>query len=393
MMAAPIDGRVAAGFEPVADAFAQNFAERAELGAAFAATLDGRPVVDLWGGVADADSGRRWREDTLQLIFSGTKGLTALCVAILVDRGRLDYGDPVARWWPEFAAAGKAQITVAEVLSHRARLPGVRAPATDADLLDPQRMAALLAAQAPETDPRARFIYHPLTYGWLCAELIRRVDGRSVGRFFAEEVAGPLELELWIGLPEPLEPRVAVLRHGARWGRSVESRTDAFPGDALWASIHFNPPHLAGDDLPWNLPAWHQAEIPAANAIGTARSIARFYGALARGGELNGVRLLSSETLARACAKLAAGTHAYTGERLAFAAGFELQAADALLGPPPEAFGHGGAGGSMHGAWPQERVGFSYAMNEMRDDVVDERARALLDALHACVRRERATHP
>lgn len=386
MTAAAIGGSVAPGFEPVAEEFARGFAERGEAGAAFAATCDGRAVVDLWGGVADAGDGRPWREDTVQPIFSGTKGLVALCVAMLLDRGQLGLDDPVSRWWPEFAAEGKDAITVAEALSHRARLPGVRVPLSDADVLDPQRMAALLAVQAPETDPRAALIYHPLTYGWLGGELIRRVDGRSAGRFLAEEVAGPLGLDLWIGLPPELEPRVATLHHGPEWGTSMETRADAFPGDALWASIWLNPPFLRSEGrLPWNEAAWHAAEIPGAGGIGTARSIARLYGALARGGELDGVRLLSPATLARVRMPLSAGPQAYTGERLAFGAGFQLQSADALLGPVPAAFGHGGAGGSMHGAWPEQRVGFSYAMNEMRDDLVDERASALLEVLHACV--------
>ncbi|HEV7941444.1 MAG TPA: serine hydrolase domain-containing protein [Solirubrobacteraceae bacterium] len=379
-------GWVAPGFERVAEAFEQNFTTREEVGAAFAATLDGRPVVDLWGGVADSSTGRPWRMDTVQLIFSGTKGLTALCIAILLDRGRLALEQPVSAYWPEFAAEGKEAITVSEIVSHRGRLPGMRTPLSEDDLLDPPRMAALLAAQAPETDPRAAFLYHSLTYGWLCDQLIRRVDGRSVGRFLAEEVVEPLGLELWIGLPEGLEQRVAVLQYAHDWGQTAWFQADPFPGDDLWASILLNPPFMLKEPMLWNLPAWHAAEIAAGNAIGTARSIARLYGALACGGAIDGVRLLSAETLALACTPLVSGTHPFIGEPMSFGVGFALQTADGKFGPADIAFGHGGGGGSIHGAWTHERVGFSYAMNELRDDPAgDGRPQALLDALHTCV--------
>lgn len=383
-----IGGRVAAGFEPVAEAFAENFAQRGELGAAFAATLDGVPVVDLWGGVADSAASSPWQKNTMQLIFSGTKGLTALCVAMLIDRGLVKLDDPVCSHWPEFAANGKEQVTVAEIVSHRGRLPGLRTPVSVEQILDGARMAALLAGQAQEHDPRAAFIYHRLTYGWLCGELLRRVDGRPLGRFFAEEVAEPLGLELWIGLPLALEERVATLQYGPEWGKSVFGGfgSDPFEDDELWASIWKNPLLYPESDLPWNLPALHQAEMPAANAIGTARSIARLYGALARGGEVDGVRIISAQTLALVRAPLASGVHPYTQEPMAFGAGFQLQTEPAPFGPPADAFGHAGMGGSVHGAWPRQRVGFSYAMNELRDDPDgDARPQALLEALHRCL--------
>ncbi len=386
VLEAPVAGWVAPGFEPVAEAFARNFDAHGELGAAFAATHEGRPVVDLWGGVADAESGRPWREDTLQLIFSGTKGLVATCVAMLVDRGELRLEDPICLHWPEFGAAGKESITVAEVVSHRARLPAVRTNVSEDEFLDQPRMAQLLAAQAPESDPRLAVMYHALTYGWLCGELVRRVDGRSVGRFLAEEVAAPLDLELWLGLPEELEQRVSALRYGHGWSDSLVALADAFPGDPLWTAMWENPPIFPLDDLPWNRRTWHAAEIPGGGAIGTARSIARLYGALACGGTLDGVRLLSAESVALASTSLASGPDPYSEELLNFGIGFELQTTEARYGPPAQAFGHTGAGGSVHGVWPDHRVGFSYAMNEMRDEPEGNlRARALLEALHACV--------
>jgi CubicO group peptidase (beta-lactamase class C family) len=386
--AAHVSGYVKPEFERVADAFAENFALRRDIGAAFAATLDGQTVVDLWGGVADSASDRPWQQDTMQLIFSGTKGLTSLCVAMLIDRGLLALEDPVCSHWPEFAAHGKEAITVAEVLSHRARLPGVRTPLNFEDVLDPQAVEALIAGQAQESDPRADFIYHARTLGWICDALIRRVDGRSTGQFLAEEISGPLGLDLWIGLPAEQEPRVAVLQYSPNWGQSVYGQADSspFPDDDLWASISENPMLYPAGELPWNLPALHAAEIPSSNAIGTARSIARLYGALACGGEIDGVRIISPETIALVSAPAAAGPDPFSGTPMAYSAGFELQTTARQFGPAKSAFGFTGTGGGTHGAWPQERVGFSYAMNELRDDLSgDERVGALLDVLHACL--------
>ncbi len=229
-----IDGEVAPGFEPVRAAFAENFRTRREQGAAFAVTLDGQPVVDLWGGVADAESARPWRRDTLQLIFSGTKGLVALCVLMLVDRGQLDPDAPVARYWPEFAAEGKGDVRVSELTSHQARLPGFRTRIAEDELVDDVRLGALLAAQPMESDPRALSCYHPLSYGWLCGELVRRVDGRSVGRFFAEEVASPLGLDVWIGLPAELEGRVSTLRYADDWGQRRVWDERCFARTSCW---------------------------------------------------------------------------------------------------------------------------------------------------------------
>lgn len=379
-------GHVMPGFEPVAEAFALNFTERKDVGAAFAAMQDGRTVVDLWGGVADTSSGRPWAQDTLQLVFSGTKGMVATCVLMLIDRGALELDDPVCKHWPEFAANGKQQITVAEVLSHRARLPGIRVPLQESDLTDDRRMAELLAAQDPESDPRAAQIYHPLTFGWLCGELIRRVDGRSVGRFFAEEVAGPLDLEVWIGLPEEQESRVSGLVHAPDWEAEPRYGEEDYVNDPLLFSVWANPRALPGQPNPWNTRAFHAAEIPGAGGIGTARSIARLFSCLACDGALDGVRLMSPQTIALGRKELSRFVDSLSDEPQAFAVGFELQTALAKFGPPVDAFGSSGLGGSVHGVWPQERVSFSYAMNEMRDRaMVDERVSPLLAALHGCV--------
>jgi CubicO group peptidase (beta-lactamase class C family) len=380
-----VDGHVADGFEAVREAFADNLRHRGDLGAAFAMTCDGEAVVDLWGGAADG-GGRPWRPDTLQVIFSGTKGLVALCLLILVDRGALDMQAPVSRYWPEFGANGKRGIRVLDVASHRARLPGIRAALEPDEILDGRRMAALLAAQPAETDPRAACAYHPLTYGWLCGELIRRVDGRSVGRFFAEEVADPLALDIWIGLPPDLEPRVSQLAYAPDWGSADGWDPEEIDRDELLGRVLNNPPLFPAGRIPWNAPAWHRSEIPGAGAIATARSIARLYGCLALGGELDGVRLLSAGTLERGRRALSRRWDPLARAHQAFAFGFEVQTTLSPLGPAPDAFGHRGAGGSVHCAWPSLGAGLSYAMNLMRDAPdVDPRGKALLDVAHACL--------
>jgi CubicO group peptidase (beta-lactamase class C family) len=388
-----VGGFVAPGFDAVRDAFEDNLRMRGELGAAFALTRGEEALVDLWGGVADPAERRAWQPDTLQAIFSGTKGLVALCLAMLADRGALELSAPVARYWPEFAAAGKRDIRVRDVASHQARLPGIRVPLEPDEILDDRRMAALLAAQPVDPDPRAASVYHALTYGWLCGELVRRVDGRSIGRFFAEEVAEPLELELWIGLPPALEGRVAQLAYAAHWGEGGWT-AEQIAADRFLDRVLNNPPLFPAGSIPWNRPAWHQAQVPGAGGIGTARAVARVYACLAAGGELGGVRLLGAATLEQVLRPLSRRWDPVARAEQAFACGFELQTRSHPFGPPDDAFGHRGAGGSAHGAWPSLGAGFSYAMNLMRDDEpLDPRAQALLTAAHAALVGAEAKRP
>ena len=372
-------GYVAPGFEAVADAFAANFRDRGELGAAFAAVRGDELVVDLWGGVADRPSGRPWQRNTLQLVFSGTKGMVALCMLMLIDRGRIALDDAVARHWPEF---GKPEVAIRDLVGHTARLPGIDTPISVSDLVDDRRMAAILAAQAPSSDLRAAFCYHALTYGWLCGELIRRVDGRSAGTFFAEEVAAPLDVEFWIGLPEALEPRVSTLELDRDWGTTKPRTPGDFASDPLLKSVWGNPEIFDRATFFWNDRAVHGAEIPGANGIGAPRGIAKVYAALANGG----APLVSGDAMRLATTTLSKGYDVLHDEERRFGVGFQLQVGDNNYGPPPDAFGHGGAGGSIHGAWPTERVGFSYAMSLMRDaERPDPRQKALLVALHQAV--------
>jgi CubicO group peptidase (beta-lactamase class C family) len=381
-----IDGYVEAGYENVADAFAciftehceVGFTEHCEVGAAFAVYHHGRPVVDLWGGLADPATGRLWQADTLQLVFSGTKGLTAACVLMLVERGLLDLNAPAARYWPEFAAAGKHTITVADIMSHQSRLPGVPATATSDDLLDQKTMAALLAVQAPEADPRAAFTYHALTFGWLAGELIHRVDGRDVSAFFAGEFARPLDLDIWIGLPDEYHHRASTMLAGS--GLLLDRTPDST--DPLRA-LTYNPLVVDGAPELWNSPSFRRAGLAAVGAFATARSMARLYACLAGGGELDGVRVLAATTVELGRRQLRHGIEPLWQSPMAYATGFELNTVLGNLGPAADAFGHAGFGGSRHGTWPTHQIGFSYAMNEARVAFPDPRPQTLLAALHA----------
>lgn len=345
--------RVAAGFERVAEEFVGL--ERS----AFAAVIDGELVVDLW-------SGPDWSDDTLVLVFSGTKGLVAVCLLLLIEQEQLELDAPVARYWPEFR---HRDVLVRHVVSHTAGLPGLRPPPSAEDILDPELMAARLAAEPPVWPAGRHLAYHALTFGWLCGELLRRIDGRTLGRFFAEEIATPLDLELWIGLPTLLEPRVAELTRAPDYGVTVLGDEPAPLLEALYGPMLHR--------FVWNDPAYHAAEIPAANGIGTACSLARLYGRL---GEI-----LQPETIRLGRTELSRGVCAVTRFPYAFGVGFELQTELKALGPPTTAFGHTGSGGSSHGAWPDERVGFSFTTSELHASASDDRARRLLAALHACL--------
>lgn len=381
-----VRGEVAAGFEPVREAFVTNFDERGDVGAACSVYVHGRKVVDLWGGLADQKHGRPWEEDTLVLVYSTTKGVTAICVHRLAQDGRLDLDGPVASYWPEFAAEGKGRITVRDLLSHRAGLPALDAPLSREDACAWTPAVEALARQAPFWEPGTRHGYHAVTYGWLVGEVVRRAIGRSVGRYLAEEIAPRLGLEFWIGLPESEEGRVARLRPPGPMRIDREAlaamppeqlerlRAMADPGSLMQRALNPTDPPFS-----YNRPELHRAELPAANGIGTARSLARLYAATI--GPVDGFRLLEDATVSAATEERSAGPDAVLALDTRFGSGFFLPSPfSPLMGP--RSFGHSGAGGSLAFADPDAGVGFAYVMNQMQQGLsADPRPAALVSAL------------
>lgn len=376
-MPAAVDGFVEPGFEAVRDAFETNFAERGEVGASVAVRVAGRPVVDLWGGVADEASARPWTRDTLCLFYSATKGVSAMCVHTLVERGLIDLDEPVATYWPEFAAAGKHTITVRWLLSHRAGLAVIKGDLTLDEALAWDPVVDALAAQEPNWEPGTAHGYHLRSYGWLVGELVRRVDGRTIGRFLRDEIAEPMGLDLWIGLPAELEPRVATLVPPTDGFRELIA---SLPDEMLLGQATTGPSgHFDYDEM-WNTRELHEVELPASNGIGTARALATVYAAVI--GEVDGRRLLSPETIATATAEHSSGPDRVLVIDTRFGLGFMLGASIGS-GVPDSAFGHPGAGGSLAFADPQAGLTFAYVMNDLRFDLNgDPRSETLVRAAY-----------
>lgn len=378
-----IHGTCDSGFEQVRQAFAENFAERGEVGAAVCVVHEGQMVVDLWGGYADAARTRAWQQDTLVNVFSTTKGITALCAHMLVDRGQLDLNAPVASYWPEFAQAGKDKIPVRYLLSHQAGLAGARQKLTAQDLYNWQTVTDALASQEPWWEPGTQHGYHALTYGYLVGELIKRITGLTPGAFVRQELTDPLGLDFHIGVSAEFEPRIAELIPPPPLPAGTQDPMATLAGKpkSMTASALSNPPVSA--QLA-NTADWRAAELPAANGHGTARGLARVYGALAHDCVLDGKQLLSQKTLARAIEQQCAGIDAVLKLDMSWALGFILSGSGRIYGPNPNAFGHSGYGGSFGCADTHTRLGIGYTMNFMSRDVAgDKRGIALIKAAHA----------
>jgi CubicO group peptidase (beta-lactamase class C family) len=388
-MSTDIHGECDARFGAVRETFAEGFRSRNEIGAAVAVTLDGKPVVDLWAGHADMQRTKPWKRDTIVNIYSCTKAMTALCAHQLVERGELDLDAPVARYWPEFGQAGKQRMPVRWLFSHRAGMAAVKEMLPLEALYDWDAMCAALAAQEPWWEPGTAHGYHAVTFGWLIGELVRRVSGRSLGTYFREEIAGPLGLDLHIGLPDVEHHRVADMS---------EIPTDQIDPEALGlaqvilsdpqsmaAMAFINPPALA---LGPNNPEWRRAEIPGANGHGAARDMARVYGALSRGGKVDGVHVLNPDSIAHCSAEQSFGPDLVLQVSTRFGLGFMLSQdrLDARFGSSKRAFGHTGAGGSIGFADPDNRIGFAYVMNRMGPYILlDPRAIALIEATYKSI--------
>ncbi|MFI7638527.1 serine hydrolase domain-containing protein [Nonomuraea sp. NPDC049400] len=381
-----IGGDTAPGFEAVREAFAANLAGGQETGAAVSVYLHGRKVVDLWGGIADPENGRPWGRDTLQVVYSTTKAVTATCALLLAQRGELDLDAPVAECWPEFAANGKGRIPVRWLLTHQAGLPAIDHPVTPEEAIAWEPMVTALAAQRPYWEPGTEHGYHGLTYGWLVGEVVRRVSGRSIGTFLAEEIAAPLGLDLWIGLPETEQPRVSrIIAPPPDWEAMAGIDLNALPEPMREVMAAFADPAsltrrsiaVVTPPLDHNRPEEQAAEMPATNGICTARALARFYAALI--GEVDGHRILTAETLAAATAEQVGGVDRILRVPVRIGTGFGLPAPDAFW-YSPTAFGFPGRGGSLGFADPATGLAFGYVMNRVLEGVPDLRAANLLAA-------------
>jgi CubicO group peptidase (beta-lactamase class C family) len=386
-------------FERVAEEFVRNFQQRGEVGASVCVTLEGKTVVDLWGGSANPATNLPWVEDTLSIVWSSTKGATALCAHILASRGLLDLDAPMVRYWPEFGQAGKEAITVKMLLGHQSGVAAVREPLPEGAFFDWELMIKTLERQEPFWWPGSMHGYHAFTFGWLVGEVVRRVSGKSLGTFFREEVAEPLGLDFWIGLPEALEHRVSPVIPADPPGPNepISPLYAAMADPTSLQALLFNTGGymVPGPDgvFGFNLRAAHAAEIGAAGGITNARGLAGMYAPLANGGSQNGVSLVNRESLARMGAVFSASSLDMT---LLVPTRFSLGhvksidnrrvpscTKDDSLILSEEAFGHSGSGGSIGFADPAARMSFGYTMNRMGPGLgLNERGQSLVDAVY-----------
>lgn len=393
-MSVKIYGKCDARFQEVYDEFKKNFEERGEVGASVCIKIKGETVVDLWGGMANPEKEIPWNEDTVSLVWSCTKGATALCAHMLAYRGLLDYDKPVAYYWPEFAQNGKENITVRMLMCHQAGLPAIRTPLPQGAFYDWDLVVNTLAAEKPFWEPGTRYGYHALTFGFLVGELVRRVSGKTVGTFFREEVAEPLGLDFWIGLPEEIEPRVAPMRLPAP---SIPDPTTPFqqafldPQSIQTCMLVNTGGYLNPGEC--DSRAAHAAEIPAASGITNARGLAGMYAPLAMGGEINGIRLVDEATIRKMSTVASAATfEASFMVPFKFGLGYMKNCDNrwyTLYGPyismilTEGAFGHAGNGGSLGFADPGEQMSFGYTMNQQGDGIMlNDRGQSLVDAAY-----------
>lgn len=354
-------------FASVRAAFEENLAKGADVGASFCATVDGETVVDLWGGYADEARTRPWHTDTIVGVYSTTKTMTALTALLLADHGELDVDAPVAHYWPEFRAGGKAAVTVAQLMSHSSGLCGWRQPMTRYDLYDWDKATALLAAQEPFWKPGTASGYHAMTFGYLVGEVVRRITGRSLGTVFREEIAEPLGADFHIGLPASQDARVAELIAPA--GPAPLGAAD---DTELQRNVAGNPEL---DVRVTDTRQWRGAEIPAAGGIGNARAVAEVHAILANGGVANGRRFMSEAGCRRALQPQIEGVDLILGVPMRFGLGFAL---DTGFMPHPNTLFWGGYGGSLAIVDLDARTSIAYAMNKMSGTTTgDERALGL----------------
>ena len=390
--AAGVHGVCTSAFELLRAALGDILATGAEVGAALAIYLDGEPVVDLWGGHADRARTRAWRRDTIVNLYSVGKAVTAICLLRLVEAERVDLDAPVARYWPEFAQAGKARLPLRYLLTHQAALPAVARPLPSGAWSDWTVMTEALAAQAPWWEPGTGHGYHVNTQGFLIGEVVRRVTGQTLGTYLRESFAGPAGIDFFIGFGPELDARCAELvprpatpeEDELRRQLGVDPRTlSGLP--LMRLNAYRNPPALSGTGVV-NTRAWRAAEVPSTNGHGHARAVARLYSALAGNGAVDGVHVLSPDMIARATRHPVEGVDIVLQFPTRCGLGFQLPMAERPLGPSPRAFGHFGAGGSLGFADPDARLAFGYAMNQGRGGWQHKHIRHLIDLVYSARR-------
>ena len=388
-------GRCEPAFESLRRALAEVMESGAEVGAALAVHAGTQPVVDLWAGHQDPARTRPWDEHTLVNLYSVGKAVSAVCALRLVEGGALDLDSPVSRYWPEFAQAGKKHLPVRYLLTHQAALPAVFRPLPQGAVLDWEAMTDALAAQEPWWAPGAGHGYHVNTYGFLVGEVVRRIAGKSLGAYLRDEIATPAGIDFFIGFGPELDARCADMippkpgpdgeQRDAMLGRDLATLTGL---DRMRVGAYRNPPDLSGQGIV-NSREWRAAEVPSTNGHGNARAVARLYAALAGDGALDGVHVLSPETIEMACAEQVYGVDVVLQRPTRFGLGFQLTMPERRLGPGPRAFGHFGAGGSLGFADPDAHVAFAYAMNQGRGGWQHKHVRHLIDLVYEALEHHR----
>jgi CubicO group peptidase (beta-lactamase class C family) len=393
-----IHGMVAPGFEKVKEEFIRNFKERGDLGAAVAAYRNNEKVVDLWGGYRDVKSKAAWEENTLVNVFSSTKGVSSLAVAVAHSQGLFNYDENVSTYWPEFAQNGKENISVRQLLAHQAGLSAIDEPLNEEILADLDRLAEALAKQKPAWEPSVKHGYHAITLGWYESELIRRVDPqkRSIGQFFRDEVAKPLDIEFYIGLPKDVPDSQLAKIHAPLFTFRMLFNMGKLPKEFVKAFVlspksltarSFSNPKLTAKPLKYNLREIRALELPASNGHGNARSIARAYGAFAAGGSELGIKQETLQELATPAAPPSSGTFDEVLKLdMSFSLGYCKPSPDFQFGSNEKAFGTPGAGGSFGFADPDAGIGFAYVMTNMGFHIFnDPREKILRDTVYECL--------
>lgn len=369
-------------FAPVRDVLSQSLDEGNDVGASFAVTIDGELVVDIWGGHLDEQKSQPWQESTIVNVFSTTKTMSFLCALVLADRGQLDFDANVADYWPEFAQNGKEQVKVWHCMNHAAGLSGMDVPIVGDDNYDWDKVVTALAAQTPWWEPGTATGYHAMTQGYLIGEVVRRITGKSLGTYFQDEIAGPMQAEFFIGLPEEEFHRTGRLipaQEGNDLARGLGSTDD----DSI-AVRTFASPYVQATDS-WT-DGWRRAEIPAANGHGNARAVAKIQAPLACKGSAFGLDLLSSQTAESVMKQRIAGEDLVLGVPLAFGLGFGLNSEIVPMSPNKHACFWGGWGGSSVLVDQDARLSASYVMNRMYPGLLgDRRSYTLIQTMYGCL--------